>query len=241
MKARWALLVLLAGTPLACIDSPAAPTPATEPAPASRPADPRFDDRFWRELIFNEHDAPGDGDFVRVLSNPSPNVYVRLGDATGTRRVVSDDQFDHIRRVLPPLAEQVTGQPYHGRIVAEIEERGDREGWITVRFVTLEENPDIGSSCGLATPGSNPGSIWIARDNGLCFRNGYFRRLFAHELGHAFGLWHVGVREAMMSEAGNDTEWFTERERYHAQLAYEAGRGAAYCGWPFGPACDGGT
>ena len=115
------------------------------------------------------------------------------------------------------------------------------EGWITVRFVTLEENPDIGSSCGLATPGSNPGSIWIARDNGLCFRNGYFRRLFAHELGHAFGLWHVGVREAMMSEAGNDTEWFTERERYHAQLAYEAGRGAAYCGWPFGPACDGGT
>ena len=45
----------------------------------------------------------------------------------------------------------------------------------------------------------------------------------------------------MMSETGNDIEWFTERERYHAQLAYEVGRGAAYCGWPFDPGCAGGT
>ena len=122
-----------------------------------------------------------------------------------------------------------------------IDERGDREGWITVRFVTRAEHPGIGASCGLATPGSDPGSIWIARDNGECFRNGYFRRLFAHEVGHAFGLWHVADPGAMMSEADNDTEWFTARERYHAQLAYEVGRRAAYCGWPFGPACAGGT
>ena len=209
MRARGALLVLLSGGVLACIDSPAGPTDAPDSATASRPADPRFDDGFWQELIFNEHDAPGEGDFVRVLSNPSPNVYVRLGDATGTRRVVSDEQLDHIRRVVPPLAEQITGQPYHGRIETGIEERGDREGWITVRFATAAENPDIDTRCGLATPGSEPGSIWIAR--------------------------------AVMSEAGNDTEWFTDRERYHAQLAYEVGRGAAYCGWPFSSACGGGT
>ena len=171
----------------------------------------------------------------------APNVYVRLGDATGTQRVVSDDRLDHIQRVVPPLAEQMTGQPYHGHIEAGLDERGDREGWITVRFVTQEEHPEIGASCGLAAPGSDPGSIWIARDNDECFRNGYFRRLFAHELGHAFGLWHVGDHASMMSEAGNDTEWFTERERYHAQLAYEVGRGAAYCGWPFGTGCAGGT
>ncbi|MYN64772.1 MAG: hypothetical protein F4X11_07060 [Acidobacteria bacterium] len=240
MKAPSALLALLAAGPLACIESPGAPT--QEPARTSRPADPRFDDRFWRELIFNEHDAPGQGDFVRVLSNPSPNVYVRLGGAGGTRRVVADDRLAHIREVLPLLAEQITGRPYDGRIESGIEERGDREGWITVRFVTPEEYPDIGASCGLATPGADPGSIWFARGNDECFRNGYFRRLFAHELGHAFGLWHVGDRAAMMSsETGNDIEWFTERERYHAQLAYEVGRGAAYCGWPFGSACAGGT
>lgn len=177
MNGRYALLALLAGGPLACIESPAAPTAGQPQTPASRPADPRFDDRFWRELIFNEHDAPGQGDFVRVLSNPSPSVYVRLGNAGGTRRVVADDRLDHIREVVPPLAEQITGRPYAGRIESGIEERGDREGWIT----------------------------------------------------------------AMMSETGNDTEWFTQRERYHAQLAYEVGRGAAYCGWPFGSVCAGGT
>ena len=240
MKAHGALLVLLAGSPLACIEPPAAPT-AEEPARAPRPADARFDDRFWRELIFNAHDAPGASSLIRTLSDPGPSVYVRLGDAAGTDRVVSDEQRDHIHRVVPRLAEQITGHPYQGRIEAGIEELGDREGWITVRFVTREEHPDIGSICGLATPGSDPGSIWIARDNEECFRNGYFRRLFAHELGHAFGLWHVADHAAMMSEAGNDVEWFTDRERYHAQLAYQVGRGAAYCGWPFGAACAGGT
>ena len=126
MKAPSALLALLAAGPLACIESPAAPT--EEPARTSRPTAPRFDDRFWRELIFNEHDAPGQGDFVRVLSNPSPSVYVRLGNAGGTRRVVADDRLDHIREVLPLLAEQITGRPYDGRIESGIEERGDRDG-----------------------------------------------------------------------------------------------------------------
>ena len=237
MTARGAFLVLLAGSALACIDLPTTPTPQVA---AHRPADPQFDDRFWRELIFNEYDAPGQGGFVRTLSNASPGVYVRLGDATGTKRVVSDVQRDHIRRVVPPLAEQITGRNYHGRIEAGLEERGEREGWITIRFVTETENPDISQRCGLATPGSDPGSIWIARDNHRCFENGYFGRLLAHELGHAFGLWHVADHGTVMAAAG-DVEWFTERERYHAQLAYEVGRGAPYCGWPFSPACAGGT
>ena len=29
---------------------------------------------------------------------------------------------------------------------------------------------------------------------------------------------------------------FTDREQYHAQLAYEAGRGRPYGGWPFASA-----
>ena len=76
---------------------------------------------------------------MRVLSTPNPNVYVRLGDAGGARRVVADDRLDHIREVLPLLAEQITGRPYDGRIESGTDERGDREGWITVRFVTPEE------------------------------------------------------------------------------------------------------
>ena len=30
---------------------------------------------------------------------------------------------------------------------------------------------------------------------------------------------------------------FTEQEKYHARLAYEVGRGATYCGWPFQARC----
>ena len=29
----------------------------------------------------------------------------------------------------------------------------------------------------------------------------------------------------------------TDRESYHARLAYQVGRGAQYCGWPFNAAC----
>ena len=202
--------------------------------------DSRFDDAFWRRLVFDQFENPntidGPSSRTRVLAT-SLNVYIRMGDPTG-RRVVSFDQRDHMRRAIPRLAEQLTGQPYRGVIEDGI---GDRTlaGWITVRFVTHEEEPRIAEGrCGLALVGTNPGSIWIirrARGNKDCVDEAIFPELFAHEFGHALGFFHVGGNTAVMAGTGFiGKSTFTPREQYHAQLAYEVGRGQSYRGWPFG-------
>ena len=200
--------------------------------------DSGFNDAFWRQLVFNQFERPNTIDdpstTIRVPAR-NLNVYIRMGDPTG-RRVVSYDQRDHMRRAIPRLAEQLTGEPYRGSIEEGIGDR-KRPGWITVRFVTYEEEPAISAgACGRASIGMNPGSIWIirrARGNKLCVDDAFFPRLFAHEFGHALGFHHVADGRAVMNPSWpRDT--FTDREQYHAQLAYEAGRGMPYQGWPFG-------
>ena len=53
-------------------------------------------------------------------------------------------------------------------------------------------------------------------------------------VGHALGFYHVGDRTAMMTATGwTGRASFTDHELYHAQLAYEVGRGKSYRGWPF--------
>ena len=87
--------------------APTAPTSVPPPTRPTRPVDPRFRDRFWRELVFDQHDEPGTVERARswVLDTTNPNVYIRMGDPNG-RRVVSYDQRDHMRRAIPRLAEQ---------------------------------------------------------------------------------------------------------------------------------------
>ena len=243
--ARWAavgLLLLAVG----CGDgSPTAPSPVVDPTPQpptpqTRPVEARFDDRFWRQFVFNQFDDPGTiGQQVSwVLETTSPNVYIRMGDPTG-RRVVSIGQRDHMRRAIPRLAEQLTGQPYRGRIQDGIADR-ERRGWITVRFVTQEEEPDISEGvCGWASIGADPGSIWIirrGRGNKYCTDDRVFPELFAHEFGHALGFRHVADRNTVMAQ-GAYNDQFSAREVYHARLAYKVGRKQRYCGWPFGATC----
>ena len=229
--------------------SPTAPTSVVDPTPQpqpptppTRPVEARFDDPFWRQFMFNQFDAPGTISWrtTEVLETTSPNVYIRMGDPTG-RRVVSIGQRDHIRRAIPRLAEQLTGQPYRGRIEDGLADR-EQPGWITVRFVTQEEEPDISEgACARASVGADPGNIWIirrARGNRYCVDERYFPEIFAHEFGHALGFSHVADRSAVMaSGVYNGIDQFSAREVYHARLAYEVGRGQRYCGWPFGSTC----
>ena len=155
-----------------------------------RPVDSQFNDLFWRQFVFNQYDEPSRQWGNYVLDTTSPNVYIRMGDPTG-RRVVSYQQRDHITRAVPRLAQQLTGSPYRGRIESGIEDR-DRTGWITVRFVTQEEEPQISDgACGRARVGGDPGAIWIirrARGNKRCVDPSYFPEIFAHEFGHADGV-----------------------------------------------------
>ena len=215
----------------------------TTPTFLVRPTDARFDYFFWQELVFNYGDYPNSLNTAVswVLDTPSPNVYIRMGDPTG-RRVVSYKKRDHMMRAIPRLATQLTGHQYRGRIESGIGDRR-RYGWITVRFVTQEEEPRISAgACGRASVGDDPGNIWIvrrARGNRFCVNDSYFPILFAHEFGHAMGFWHVTDRTATMSNRSYSSRraTFNARERYHARLAYEVGRGEPYCGWPFLEVC----
>ena len=125
------------------------PTPLLTPPPPIdvRDIDRRFDDRFWRQLVFNQYEDPVLRPGFLVLDATSPNVYIRMGDPTG-RRVVSYQQRDHMQRAVPRLVSQLTGSAYRGRVESGIEDR-TRLGWITVRFVTQEEEPEIAeAACG---------------------------------------------------------------------------------------------
>ena len=220
--------------------TPPQPTPPQPPIDV-RPVHSRFNDFFWQQLVFNQYlSSTGWGSLV--LDTTSPNVYIRMGDPNG-RRVVSDQLRDHILEAIPRLATQLTGRSYRGRIESGIGDR-IRAGWITVRFVTQEEEPEV--RCGRAARGDDPGSIWIgwiSRDGTRevnCVHDLYFPQLFAHEFGHAMGFSHVADpdRTAIMAAGiSTPTDTFNASEQYHARLAYEVGRGHKYCGWPFQRSC----
>ncbi len=247
MRMRTPVLLIVALLGIACEGTPSGPTHTTAERPALLPAaprnpfvlrhpDPQFVDAFWQQLIFNQYDRPGT--LAEQGARPLPrhlNVYVRTG--LEGRRIVPDEHTDYIYRAVPELVRQITGQPYRGRVDDGLADLGDRAGWIRVEFVQKPERPSW-AGCARARVGVDPGRIQMSL-NPYCMSARTFADVFAHELGHAFGLYHVAGPSAVMESGANPgTGRFSSREQYHAQLMYrEVERQERYCGWPFGPSC----
>ena len=142
----------------------------------------------------------------------------------------------------PRYGRQLSGRNIIGQIrtgsYQEVDRHraSDEPGWIYV--VPVTDLP--GTRCGQARVGANPGLIQLNANNTACLD----LEVFAHELGHALGFFHVDPRvypNAVMKPLGwrhNSGQYrFSAQEKYHARLAYQVGRGHAYCGWPFQRVC----
>ena len=72
------------------------------------PVDSRFDDTFWRQMVYNEFDNGPAATTTRVLPSTSPDVYV----------VDAPELLGPIRAAVPRLVQQLTGASYFGQIYA---------------------------------------------------------------------------------------------------------------------------
>ena len=212
--------------------------------------DPRFDDKFWRELVYGEFDYPGNSEIAlsSVLPNPETvNVYVvtdrwpfGLPDQIA-REIWIPWMLDQMDSVVS----QLTGEVWIGGFTTGPERDAPTEpGWITV---LVRDDPD--ESCNAyARIGSTRGKIWL--DININPADGQVHcslRGFAHEMAHAFGFYHaVGDKPGQagtipldiagdLSNPGDIT--YDPKVQYHAQLAYRIGRDRPYCGWPYGEPC----
>ena len=227
------------------------PACVPEPPRPVLPMDARFDDQYYRELVYDDYARPGRSDeaLSRVWPDPAAvNVYVETDHWPDglPRPIAREIWIPWMREQTPRIIEQLTGRIWHGRFEAgpAAPEIKGQPGWITVKVYDAADQ----SCYAAATVGPPASTIWI--DINLKPAAGEVHcniRPFAHEMGHALGFWHAcgpepGACGTLALSIGSDQDnpgdiEFSENLKYHATLAYQAGPDRPYCGWPWSQEC----
>ncbi len=200
-----------------------------------------FDPALWRELVFDAFDCPAAASSERCQSRwgertvedritailpvqPSFHILTRAVTRDGTWRFTSR-QIDTIEEAIHDAVEQLTGTPFSGRITTGTRLK-DEYGWVDV--VPLgnafwEDRPP----CGAASVGATEGVILINTDR---LDDCELLPVTMHEIGHTLGFYHaLNLGDYLMSPLLTEIPAvFTETEQFHARLAWELGRGAAF-------------
>lgn len=196
--------------------SPSAPSLASLLAPPAvpLPVDTRFEPSFYRDLAHGTYEAPTAPAPVRRWLR-SPSVYLQ-------RRGLSDAFVAMLEQTFREEIPAFTGGALVlDRFESGVELRPDVEGWIVIELGT-----DDAKACGLTKLGAEAGHMWI-NAAAKCARRGEpvaFPSLFAHEMGHALGFYHVA--EGLMQPTVTFEQGLTEREKYHGAAMYAQPNGS---------------
>lgn len=177
-------------------------------------AEPReWDDRFWRKLTGQDQNDGATRQLVRTL-----NLFVVNRDESGSLIAdrISPGRQARIRRRYPRLVRQITGRPFTGATSTIESAENRRPGWLYIMFVTALETPD---ACAATLPGRDPGLIVISL---ACdwSDDGRFDHVVAHEIGHAYGLYHVDEPGNVMHPTFHSIREFSPKEQRYTHRLY---------------------
>ncbi len=201
-----------------------------------------FDESLWRELVFDAFACPngstsefcmflwGEREVeqrITVVLDGQPNFHLSVNDPLWPWDFTATEQ-DTIERAIREAVPQATGETFAGEITRGWEVRG-QAGWVDVVPFGNELLGDgsVPLPCGLADVGEPAGFILINVDR---LEDCDLASVTVHEVGHALGFFHVlDVGDYIMSpRLSAIPPEFSESEMYHAQLAWELGRGHPY-------------
>jgi hypothetical protein len=180
------------------------------------PAAAPFDIDFYRALVRNGHEAPGELQPLR-RQQAAPRFYVRTVDETGSP--VPEALVASAVSVMR-TADAYTG----GRLTTATVERGKdtregQSGWVTVKWLSGED----AALCGRAPIGGDWIELNYLNPQCQCGSSGFSVAAMRHELGHVMGFWHTDSADDLMFHRIDRRcdKPLSARERFHAGLAYQ--------------------
>lgn len=168
--------------------------------------DGQFDLSFYQALVRDRLESPQLQPLRRWTTDL--NVYLQTGADART--------LDMVEAVVRASVSEWTS----GRFNVATVERGDgsrvgQSGWLSILFAPA------GDHCGLTDVGLSGGSLTF-RQTSNCGCAGYqvAPTLVRHEVGHALGFYHLDDPASVMYPQVQCDIPITDRERYHAAIAY---------------------